>query len=154
MAGKDQGDRFRKTLWPKIEDAVSALEALRLAQWVGLLIAIGYGFAIAIAIAYDRYPDGTAFEDENELYGIVFIYLVLIAVALLFWFLVRRAIGWAALVVSVWGLVEAALKLVGGGGIILTILLILFCLSGIRGWLGGRKFGRPGGGAGAADAPG
>jgi len=146
MPDRGRSEKFRKTLWPRIDDAASALQAMQLAQWAGLLIAIGYGFALVLAFATGRYPDGTPFEDEAELIGIVFIYAVLILLALAFWFLPRRGYGWAVLVVCVWGLLEALLKLLsapGGAGIVLTVLLVLFCLGGIRGWLGLRKYGRP-----------
>ena len=70
MAIKGNSDKFRKMLWPKIEEASAAMDAMKLAQWVGLLIAIGYGMALVLAFSTDQYPDGTAFEDEAELYGI------------------------------------------------------------------------------------
>ena len=154
MATEGRSDKFKKMLWPSIDDSSSAMEAMKLGQWVGLLSGIGYGFAIVVAISTDQYPDGTAFEDEAELYGIVFMYGLGTAVAMLFWLLARRGMGWAVLVVSVWGLIESVLKLLGGsgGGVILTILLILFCISGFRGWLGSRKYGRPGDGTADKDA--
>ncbi len=64
----------------------------------------------------------------------------------MFWFLARRGKGWAVLFLSVWGLIEAVVKLVTmpGQGVILAILIILFCISGFRGWFGVRKFGQPG----------
>ncbi len=146
MANKDQFEKFRKMLWPKIEDASTAMEASKLAQWVGVLIAIGYGLALVLAISTDQYPDGTPAEDEAELYGMAFFSVVLLLLALLFWFLARQGKGWAVLILSVWGLIEAVVKLVTlpGQGVILTILIILFCISGIRGWFGVRKFGQPG----------
>ena len=154
MATEGRSDKFKKMLWPSIDDSSSAMEAMKLGQWVGLLIGIGYGFAIVVAISTDQYPDGTAFEDEAELYGIVFMYGLGTAVAMLFWLLARRGMGWAVLVVSVWGLIESVLKLLGGsgGGVIITILLILFCISGFRGWLGVRKYGRPSDGTADKDA--
>ena len=148
MATEGRSDKFKRMLWPSIDDSSSAMEAMKLGQWVGLLIGIGYGFAIVVAISTDQYPDGTAFEDEAELYGIVFMYGLVTAVAMLFWLLARRGMGWAVLVVSVWGLIESVLKLLGGsgGGVIITILLILFCTTGFRGGLGIRILvcGRPG----------
>ncbi len=81
MANKDQFENFRKMLWPKIEDASTAMEALKLAQWVGLLIAIGYGLALFLAISTDQYADGTPAEDEAELYGMAFFYVVLLLLA-------------------------------------------------------------------------
>jgi hypothetical protein len=148
MAGGGQAEKFRTMLWPKIEDAASAIEAMKLAQWVGLLIAIGYVFALVIAFSAGQYPDGAPIEDEEELIGLAFIYIVLIVIALVFWLLARRGQGWAVLTVSVWGVPEAVLKLLGGsgGGVILAILMALFCLSGFRGWLGVRKYGLPGDG--------
>ncbi len=146
MAIKGNSDKFRKMLWPRIEDSSAAMDAMKLAQWVGLLIGIGYGMALVIAISSDLYPDGTQFEDEAELYGIVFIYFVLILLALLFWLLARWGKGWAVLFISTWGLFEAVVKLftLPGQGVILAMLTLLFCLSGFRGWLGVRKYGRPG----------
>jgi hypothetical protein len=154
MATEGRSDKFKKLLWPSIDDSSSAMEAMKLGQWAGLLIGIGYGFAIFVAISTNQYPDGTAFEDEAELYGIVFMYGLVLAVAMLFWLLARRGIGWAVLGVSVWGLIESVLKLLGGsgGGVIITILLILFCINGFRGWLGIRKYGRPGDGTAETDA--
>ena len=77
-----------------------------------------------------------------------FISIELIVIALVLWLLARRGQGWAVLTVSVWGVPEAVLKLLGGsgGGVILAILMALFCLSGFRGWLGVRKYGLPGDG--------
>ena len=146
MATKGNSDRFRKMLWPRIEGSSAAMDAMKLAQWVGLLIAIGYGLALVLAVSTDQYPDGTPFEDEADLYGIGFMYVVLIFVALLFWLLARWGKGWAVVIVSVWGLIEAVIKLftLPGQGVILAILMILFCISGFRGWLGVRKYGRPG----------
>ncbi len=148
MAIKGNSDKFKKMLWPKIEDSSAAMDAMKLAQWVGLLIAIGYGLALVLAFSTDQYPDGTPFEDEADLYGISFIYIVLILLGLLFWLLARWGKGWAVLFVSTWGLLEAVVKLftLPGQGVILAILIMLFCLSGFRGWLGVRKYGRPGGG--------
>ena len=146
MATKGNSDKFRKMLCPRIEEPSAAMDAMKLAQWVGLFIAIGYGLALVLAVSTDQYPDGTPFEDEAELYGIAFIYVVLILIALLFWLLARWGKGWAVVIISVWGLFEAALKLVTlpGQGTILAILIILFSISGFRGWLGVRKYGRPG----------
>lgn len=146
MATNSQSDKFRAMFWPKVEDSSSAMQAMRLAQGAGLLIAFGYGLAMVLAFTADMYPDGTPIEDEAELYGLVFIYLVLIVLALLFWLLARKGMGWAVLIVCAWGLIEAVLKLLSGsgGGIVLALLLVLFCLGGIRGWLGLRKYGRPG----------
>ena len=146
MATKANADRFRKMLWPKIEESSAAMEAMKLAQWAGLLIAIGYGLALVLAVSTDQYPDGTALEDEAELYGIAFIYVVLILLALLFWLLARWGKGWAVVIVSAWGLLEAVIKLLTlpGRGLILALLTILFCISGFRGWRGVRKYGRPG----------
>ena len=146
MASKFNSDRLRKSFWPKIDGPSDAVDAMKLGQWAGLLIAIGYGFALVLAVSTDQYSDGTPFEDEAELYGIAFIYVVLMLIALLFWFLARRGMGWAVLIISVWGLFEAVLKLLTlpGQGIILVILMILFSIGGIRGWLGVRKYGRPG----------
>ncbi len=146
MATKGNSDKFRKMLWPKIEESSAAMDAMKLAQWVGLLVAIGYGLALVLAVSTDQYLDGTPFEDEGELYGMAFIYVVLILLALLFWLLVRRGIGWAVVIISAWGLLEAVVKLLtqSGQGVILAILTILFCISGFRGWLGVRKYGRPG----------
>jgi hypothetical protein len=145
MASSIQTDKFRKMLWPKIDDASTAMAAMKLAQWVGLLIAIGYGLALAITISIDQYPDGTSTGDEAELYGMVFFFIVLAGLALLLWFLARRGNGWATLILSVWGVVEAGLKLITlpGQGVILAILMIIFCVGGFRGWLGIRKYGRP-----------
>ncbi len=146
MATKGNSDKFRKMLWPKIEDASTAMEAMKLAQWAGLFIAIGYGLALVLAMSTDQYPDGTPSEDDTELYGMAFFYVVLLLLALVFWFLARRGKAWAVLIVSAWGLIEAVLKLVTlpGQGVILAILLILFCISGLRGWFGVRKIGQPG----------
>ena len=146
MATKGNSDKFRKMLWPKIEDASTAMEAMKLAQWAGLLIAIGYGLALVLAMSTDQYPDGMSEDAEAELYGMAFFYVVLLLLALLFWFLARRGKAWAVLMVSAWGLIEAVLKLITlpGKGVILAILLILFCSSGFRGWFGVRKFGQPG----------
>lgn len=146
MASGDQWEKFRKTLWPKIEDASSAREAMKLAQWVGVLIAIGYAMALVVIMSADKYPDGTPI-DANEQIGFAFMFVVLLVLALVFWYLVRRGLGWAVLVLSVWGIVEAVLKLAtaSGGGIVLTILLILFCISGFRGWAAVRKYGGDGG---------
>ena len=152
MAIKGNSDKFRKMLWPKIEESSAAMDAMKLAQWVGLLIAIGYGMALVLAFSTDQYPDGTPFEDEADLYGIGFIYFVLLLLALVFWLLARWGKGWAVLLVSTWGLLEAVVKLVilPGQGVILAILTILFCASGFRGWIGVRKYGRPGDGKGEA----
>ena len=146
MATKGNADKFRKMLWPKIEESSAAMDAMKLAQWVGLLIAIGYGITLVLAVSADQYPDGTPFEDEAELYGMAFIYVVLMLLALLFWLLARWGKGWAVVIVSAWGLIEAVVKLLTlpGQGVILAILMILFCISGFRGWLGVRKYGRPG----------
>ncbi len=146
MATKGNVDKFRKMLWPKIEDSSTAMDAMKLAQWVGFIIAIGYGLALVLAVSTDQYPDGTPFEDEAELYGMAFFYVVLLLLALLFWLLARWGKGWAVVIVSAWGLIEAVIKLfiLPGQGVILAILMILFCISGIRGWLGVRKYGRPG----------
>ena len=146
MATKGNSDKFRKMLWPKIEASAAAMDAMKLAQWVGLLIAIGYGLALGLAVATDQYPDGTPFEDEADLYGMAFIYVVLILLALLFWLLARWGKGWAVVIVSAWGLIEAVVKLfiLPGQGVIFAIFMILFGISGIRGWLGVREYGRPG----------
>ena len=146
MAAKGNTEKFRKMLWPRIEESSAAMDAMKLAQWVGLLIAIGYGLALVLAVSTDQYPDGTPFADEADLYGMAFIYLVLIVLALLFWLLARRGKGWAVVIVSAWGLIEAVVKLLilPGQGVILSIFMILFGISGIRGWLGVREYGRPG----------
>lgn len=93
MATKGNVDKFRKMLWPKIEDSSTAMDAMKLAQWVGFIIAIGYGLALVLAVSTDQYPDGTPFEDEAELYGMAFFYVVLLLLALLFWLLARWGKG-------------------------------------------------------------
>lgn len=142
---KDVG--FFRSIWTKIEDMDSSIEAAKVGAVVAGYLAVSYAIQMAFLIFSGETLYADYYDSEPMDEGFYYFQLIMYALITIFCTYVsygiykKQKFGFIPLI-SLWTLIEVGTKfyMVQSSGIVVSIIVTFAVINSLRGWLGVKKY--------------